>query len=257
MSTATASGSVSGTAVYWLAGGTFAWWTGSSDEGSVTTDTPSGGGGTNTNMGYFWGAGAQGAGGIGVYGYNGSFYIQERYINSSPPYNFGESFVYVAYDKDNKIVGISAALDPTWAHHGPHEIVPKFWKMRGKVRVPYTYARTVEGILLPVARKDPKMRIALLKKELIPEITEQEITIDYKDADMETHPHPFGSKSVARVVLMHPDGPLAQEIAEWLRDGDAQEIVKMIEDGDLLIQGDGIIHPHAPSSIQVVKAKLR
>ena len=51
-------------------------------------------------------------------------WINENYINSSPPYNLGEAFVYVAYDKDSKIVGISAALDPTWAHHGPHSIVP-------------------------------------------------------------------------------------------------------------------------------------
>jgi hypothetical protein len=42
-----------------------------------------------------------------------------------------------------------------------------------------------------------------------------------------------------------------------LKAGHASEIVKMIEDGDLLIQGDGIIHPHAPSTIQVVQARLR
>ena len=218
------------------------------------------GSGTTSNIIVFGAGGNVGLGNLGFLNSStagGTEYawINENYINSSPPYNFGESFVYVAYDKDGKIVGISAALDPTWAHHGPHDIVPKFWKQRGKVMVPYTHAKTVEGMLLPVAKKDRKIRLALFKHELTPVVTEQEITIDYKDADMHTHPHPFGSDSVARVVLMHPDSLVANDVTDWLKEGSAAEIVTMIEDGDLIPGTDLIAHPYSP--IPTVKFKVR
>ena len=135
------------------------------------------------------------------------------------------------------------------------DIVPKFWKQRGKVMVPYTYAETVEGLLLPVAKKDPKMRLALFKHELTPVVTEQEITIDYKDADTHTHPHPFGSDTIARVVLMHPESLVANDVADWLKEGSASEIVQMIQDGDLIPGTDLIAHPYSP--IPTVKFKLR
>ena len=87
------------------------------------------GSGTNSVIVVFGGGGNAGLGYLGFLnsataGDTEYAWINENYINSSPPYNFGEAFIYVAYDKDGKIVGISAALDPTWAHHGPHSIVP-------------------------------------------------------------------------------------------------------------------------------------
>lgn len=257
LSTATAAGSVGvgsgGYGSYSLVGGIFSWasWGASSVQDNnnfIVFGDNNPGNGVLGFMNINTGSPSLGSATI-------TTYINENYINSSPPYNFGESFVYVALDKQGKIVGISAALDPTWAHHGPHDIVPKFWKQRGKVMVPYTYAKTVEGLLLPVAKKDPKMRLALFKHELTPVVTEQEITLDYKDADMHTHPHPFGSDTIARVVLMHPDSLVANDVADWLKEGSAQEIVKMIEDGDLIPGTDLIDHPYSP--IPTVKFKLR
>ena len=254
LSTATASGNITiggqGNAVYYLAGGNFSMWTYSGN---------SAGTGSGTDISLVPGAPGQGAGAIGIYnastnGTTGTFYIQENYINSSPPYNFGESFVYVAYDAQGKIVGISAALDPTWAHHGPHSIVPTHRSKSGK---PLVYQDMLDGVIFSEAMKDKARRLAYLKGELTKERGEVEITVDYKDTDMHTHPHPFGSDSVARVVLMHPEGPLADRITDMLKAGHASEIVKMIEDGDLIIKGKGIIHPHAPSTVRVVKGVLR
>ena len=210
----------------------------------------------------FGGGGNTGYGVLGFFncsnaGVNGGPYtawINENYINSSPPYNFGEAFIYAAYDKDGKIVGISAALDPTWAHHGPHSIVPTHRSKSGK---PLVYQDMLDGVIFSEAMKDKARRLAYLKGELKKERGEVEITVAYKDLDKETHPHPFGSDSVARVVLMNPDGPLANRITDMLKAGHASEIVKMIEDGDLIIKGKGIIHPHAPSTVRVVKGVLR
>jgi hypothetical protein len=179
-------------------------------------------------------------------------YFYENYINSSPPYNFGESFIYVAFDKDNKIVGISAALDPTWAHHGPHSIVPTHWSEAGK---PFVYQDMLDGVIFAEAMKDKARRLAYLKGGLKKERGEVEITIDYKDTDMHTHPHPFGSDAIAQVVLMHPDSPCNNGLVDMLKAGHASEIVTMIEDGDLIPGTDLIAHPYSP--IPTVKMRLR
>ena len=246
-----------GNAVYYLAGGNFSMWTYSGN---------SAGTGSGTDISLVPGAPGQGAGAIGIYnastnGTTGTFYIQENYINSSPPYNFGESFVYVAYDAQGKIVGISAALDPTWGHHGPNSIVPTHYREIGKPgtpayqRKPMIYQDMLDGMIFSEAMKDASRRLAFLKGELTPERGEVEITIDYKDTDMHTHPHPFGSDAIAQVVLMHPDSPCNNGLVDMLKAGHASEIVKMIEDGDLIPDTGLIAHPHSP--IPTVKFKVR
>ena len=258
LSTATAAGSVTlsydTNGTYSLAGGNFSLWTPSATIQTGASASPASG-----NI-LVWGAsnGSQGQGVIGVTndGVGGTAtltgYIQENYINSSPPYNFGDAFVYVAYDKDNKIVGISAALDPTWAHHGPHSIVPTHRSKSGK---PLVYQDMLDGVIFSEAMKDKARRLAYLKGELTKERGEVEITVDYKDTDMHTHPHPFGSDSIARVVLMHPDSACNNGLVDMLKAGHASEIVTMIEDGDLIPGTDLISHPYSP--IPTVKFKVR
>ena len=243
LSTATASSNVgvpgSGNSDFALVGGQWSWWTVGAGSNDITL------------------GGIEG-GAAGYLNFNNltineaTAYIYENYINSSPPYNFGEAFVYVAYDKDSKIVGISAALDPTWAHHGPHSIVPTHWSKAGK---PFVYQDMLDGVIFAEAMKDKARRLAYLKGELKKERGEVEITIDYKDTDMHTHPHPFGSDAIAQVVLMHPDSPCNNGLVDMLKAGHASEIVKMIEDGDLIPGTDLIAHPYSP--IPTVKMRLR
>ena len=252
LSTATASGNVGvgsgGYATYTLSGGQFSWWTGSA-YGS--------GSGSGLTQACMWGSPGAGPGLIGIFNSStndssNTFFVQENYINSSPPYNFGEAFVYVASDKQGKIVGISAALDPTWAHHGPHSIVPTHRSKSGK---PLVYQDMLDGVIFSEAMKDKARRLAYLKGELTKERGEVEITVDYKDTDMHTHPHPFGSDSVARVILMHPDSACNNGLVDMLKAGHASEIVTMIEDGDLIPGADLISHPYSP--IPTVRFKVR
>ena len=255
LSTATASGNIGaggGTGwngTYSLAGGNYSWPTASASNYSNSNSA--------LDAFFVFGAGGQGQGVLGVAVYGGgsasiNFYIQENYINSSPPYNFGEAFVYVAYDSQGKIIGISVALDPTWAHHGPHSIVPTHWSEAGK---PFVYQDMLDGVIFSEAMKDKARRLAYLKGGLKKDRGEVEITIDYKDTDMHTHPHPFGSDAIARVVLMHPDSPCNNGLVDMLKAGHASEIVTMIEDGDLIPGADLISHPYSP--IPTVKFKLR
>ena len=255
LSTATASGNIGaggGTGwngTYSLAGGNYSWPTASASNYSNSNSA--------LDAFFVFGDGGQGQGVLGVAVYGGgsasiNFYIQENYINSSPPYNFGEAFVYVAFDKQGKIVGISAALDPTWAHHGPHSIVPTHRSKSGK---PLVYQDMLDGVIFSEAMKDKARRLAYLKGELTKERGEVEITVDYKDTDMHTHPHPFGSDAIAQVVLMHPDSPCNNGLVDMLKAGHASEIVTMIEDGDLIPGTDLIAHPYSP--IPTVKMRLR
>jgi hypothetical protein len=257
LSTATASGSVHigsyGVATYGLAGGNFSIYTLSASNIANAVDNQTSNWITLSAPGS-----APGVLGFGnAEAYNGSnygitVYVQENYINSSPPYNFGEAFVYVAYDDQGKIVGISAALDPTWAHHGPHSIVPTHRSEAGK---PFVYQDMLDGVIFAEAMKDKARRLAYLKGGLKKDRGEVEITIDYKDTDMHTHPHPFGSDAIAQVVLMHPDSTCNNGLVDMLKAGHAAEIVTMIEDGDLIPGTDLIAHPYSP--IPTVKFKLR
>ena len=253
LSTATASGSIgigSGSnASYGLVGGDYSMYSVSGTNAIISNGAVAlaWGGGGNTGFGVLGLFNTSNNGSTGI-----TAWINENYINSSPPYNFGEAFVYVAFDKQGKIVGISAALDPTWAHHGPHSIVPTHWSKAGK---PFIYQDMLDGVIFSEAMKDKARRLAYLKGELTKERGEVEITIDYKDADMHTHPHPFGSDSVARVVLMHPDSACNNGLVNMLKAGHAAEIVTMIEDGDLIPGTDLISHPYSP--IPTVKFKLR
>ena len=232
-----------------LAGGEYSYWAfGSNSTASSAT-------------GYMMaGNGNPGLGVMGIYcgtqvsGSTSYIYINENYINSSPPYNFGESFIYVAFDKNNKIVGVSAALDPTWAHHGPHSIVPTHWSKSGK---PMIWQETLDGVIFTEALKDDRLFRAYHNGEIEVEKTEVEITIDYKDLDKDIHPHPFGSDSIARVVMMHPDSKIANRLTKTLQAGGASEIVKRIESGIIVPGTTSIAYPHAPKGIDVVKFKIK
>ena len=253
LSTATASGSIgigSGSnASYGLVGGDYSMYSVSGTNAVISNGAVAlaWGGGGNTGFGVLGLFNTSNNGSTGI-----TAWINENYINSSPPYNFGEVFVYVAYDAQGKIVGISAALDPTWAHHGPHSIVPTHWSEAGK---PFVYQDMLDGVIFAEAMKDKARRLAYLKGELKKERGEVEITIDYKDTDMHTHPHPFGSDAIAQVVLMHPDSPCNNGLVDMLKAGHASEIVTMIEDGDLIPGADLISHPNSP--IPTVKFKVR
>ena len=46
-------------------------------------------------------------------------------------------------------------------------------------------------------------------------------------------------------------------MADTIRAGHSSEIIKMIEDGDLIMGSDRIDNPYAPSSVHVVSGSLR
>jgi hypothetical protein len=199
---------------YSLAGGSYAWWT-----ASATNSGPVG-----------FGGGDLGAGVIGVYQNSGSskdFFVDERYIQASPPYDLGNGqvplFVWAMIDNGSgAIVGTQVAPDPTWAYHGPTDVTPEYY--RGNR--PYRRYAQVGGVPLRSALRDRALAQQILAGDAPLEWVEREITTAFKNIDMGIVPHPFvGNDMTGRsVVLIDPVGRMAERLHAIQADQGAREV---------------------------------
>lgn len=192
LSEAQASGSVvvagNGESTYTLTGGTYSWWTMSS--------TGSGG--------FSFKSGNQAAGVVGL-GNNDfvnsqTFYVDENYIQASPPYNLGNGdiplFVFLTLNNNGEVADIVVAADPPWAHNGPTSIIPER-QSAGRAYRHYV----VNGSLV-----------------------ELEITQEIKNKDMSLHPHPFDrTRKGVKVLMLDPFGKLVQRLVDVLQESHARE----------------------------------
>lgn len=226
LKTTTGSGSVAvtTTASYSLAGGSYAWWTAGSDG----------------NVGYTtgFGDGNTAAGTIGLRnseGFTRTWYVDERYVQASPPYDLGNGdvplFVWALVDGAGNIQGTQIAPDPTWAYHGPTNISPESW--RGGV--PVRRYPMVDGEPLARALKDPARVAAILSGEATVEYVEQEITPAWKNIDMPVVPHPFLGidRGGCTVVLVDPVGLITERLALIHGDQGAREVRDLLLGGYL------------------------
>jgi len=205
LSTTTASSSVSVTAdgnnSLTLAGGTWSWWTASAD--------------SNNNQLIGFGNGNTAAGVIGLRNEDTggasslSFYIDERYVNSSPPYDMGDGdvygFIYLLIDNVTKeIQGTQIAKDPTWAHNGTTDIRPtrkttdgRFYKRIADT--PFTFNQVKNN---PIQLEQYLNAIISFNADPIANGKEVEITRAYKNSDMNFYPHPFGIVELGQSVVL-------------------------------------------------------
>lgn len=200
LATTTASGSTTGSS-YTLTGGTYSWWTISGGGGGI------GFGGGNTSA--------------GVIGLSTGFtaYIDENYVQASPPYNLGNGdvplFIFVALNKSGGISAVQVMPDPPWAYHGPTDIrAHRFDKVSGRSW------RTDNGI-------------------------EREVTQEFKNSDMAAIPHPFQwAGKDHSIVLLDPFSLLVDRLSVILKESCASEVRKIITDGHVkLSPSEGFITP--------------
>lgn len=245
LKTTTASGSIyfptAGASSYTLTGGTYSWWTASSSAGN----------------GMAFANGDTAAGVIGLYSSeNGTyFYVDERYVQASPPYALGPLFVFAALDASGNVVHSQVAPDPPWAYHGPTDITPQHWR-DGK---PYRFVRTVNGVPLPIALQNPGNRRAWLNSALDVREEEIEITQDYKDSDMSMIPHPFLGVDLTglHVVMLEPGTALMARLAEWCDLGEAREVRKLISGGHLAFDNVPLDLQRKPPGVDVIRVRLK
>jgi hypothetical protein len=249
----TASGSVqeaSGTTdvSYTLTGGNYSWWTGSAD--------------TSSGAGFAFSSGNVAAGVIGLRNLNAAgafFFVDERYITASPPYNLGHGdiplFVMALVAGDGTLRGISVAPDPTWAYHGPTNIAPEFYDETGR---PFRRYREVEGVPIAQAVKD----LATLQKMLAGQIEVQtvtrEITQEVKNADMNLFPHPWVGNNMTGLtaVMLDPLSPLVDRLSLISSEAGAHEVRGIIEKGYLNL-GNVRLSMNAPAGVMPVEANWR
>lgn len=147
----------------------------------------------------------------------GTSYVQNRYIQASPPYNLGEGniplFMFLWVKKGSgELMASNIAPDPTWANNGPTQIRPHFFGEDGK---PYRRRLKLDADLMKL------LDVPGRKEELFdaldqPEHEVYEITQEVKQADMYLLPHPFisdGAKDCV-CVLIDPVSDMSHRLAQ-------------------------------------------
>lgn len=255
LKTATTSGSITidgalapATGVYTLAGGTYSWWTGSS---SVTSG----------HIAY--GAGNTASGAIGlkcVSPGTESFYIDERYIQSSPPYDMGDgvilNFTYLLLNSSGLIVGTQTGPTPPWIYNGPTSLTPDGYTRDG---LPYQLSKTMPLEFRGMKLSDIPLElyeryISALQSAPIDVI---DLTPERKNADMGIIPHPFIGNSLngLTVVLIDPVSILAEQLALLIESGEPVRDEVLLN--NRLVIGNTQLRRAGPPGVQVVPARWR
>lgn len=243
LKTTTASGSTTlgGTSggSYTLTGGTYSWWTASC---------------TNVNSIQF-GNGDVAAGVIGLYnesGSNATFYVDERYVQASPPYTHSPLYVFLQVDPSGNILSTSIAEDPPWAYHGPTIIMPEYYRNG----VGYRINKTLNGKPFRQALKDSDIFEKWKNGDLEMESVEQEITLDYKDSDRDIIPHPFLPIANATVVLLEPSSKVIAKLYELLTQSNAGEVRSLLLNKKIRIDNQKLDISTLPREVMAVSARF-
>ena len=146
---------------------------------------------------------------------------RSRYIQASPPYDIGDghihTFIYLLVENGSgKILQSLHAPDPTWANNGPTDIRPEY-KKNGKLY------RNIKRFDKTKEYSDPDCVTTTL----------EEITLDYKNSDMDLLPHPYVGNNMEgqSVVLIDPCSDIALRIEELKEVGETPLM-------DLLMEND-------------------
>lgn len=258
LSTTTASGSTSSSAFtisYTLVGGTYSWWT-ASLAGATSSEFDTGG----------FGGGNSAAGTISVVNISGgsrTLHVDERYVQSSPPYDIGDGeiplFCFLLMNQNGSIAAIQIAQDPPWAYHGPTNIAAQRW-INGK---PYRkYKRVGFGgeLLSELLRGSDQVKISkYLRGELQIVEQEEEITQSLKNRDMSVVPHPFQNVSPGQtVILMDPfwDDKLTSALLKIQQSVHAREVRNIFMENMLVIDNNGT-KMRTPPGVLPVKCKWK
>jgi hypothetical protein len=239
--------SSSSTATYALTGGTYSWW------------TAGGANGGGSCIGFAAGDTAAGTIGLGnTSGSGNTFYVDERYVQASPPYLLGPLFVTALMDSSATLAGLSVSIDPVWANHGPTKIASQYVR-NGK---DYRQVKLLDGIPLESAKKDKALLRRFLQGEIDTSEQEVEVTLAYKDSDKDIVPHPwiynpapfFSGKTV---LMLEPGTTLMDRLHKMLEDGSAKDVHQLITDGYIQIQNTELKVPGMPAGVKCFGAQWK
>lgn len=229
---------------YTLTGGTYSWWTAGS---------------TYTGFSIGFGNSDVAAGVIGIANLDASagntFYVDERYVQSSPPYRLGPLFVYLLINPDGSYNSIRVSQDPPWAYWGPTDIRPQYYR-DGK---PYRMVESIDGLPIRTAMKSADVLQRMVAEEIEIAKVEQEITIEYKDSDMAIVPHLFSANTLAgrTVAMIDPGSRIIDALNLLLENENAGEVRKLIEANYLIVDSSPIALPNSPPGVSILRARWK
>lgn len=241
LKTTTGEGSTTGTAIYALPGGSYGFFirirnsgagTASIEDESEQTDPSSDTIYSTVSTTFTMG--------LSIQATAGTTYLEQRYIQASPPYNLGPLFIYVIIDKNGNIETVSIAPDPPWANNGPTNIRPDYYSAGKGYKKIKKAKKSGDKLILPIEY----------------EVSEQEITMDYKDSDMNLIPHPFQGNDLTdkTIAIIEPGSDLCCELFELHETGES--ISELFHEGYFTIDNQPLTMK-APMECMPVSAKWK
>lgn len=144
-------------------------------------------------------------------------YLQQRYIQASPPYDLGDGpvplFIFVEMRPNRIINALYVATEAPWHYNGPTCLRPDFHTRDGRPM------RRMRQVL--VEHRSPRAaRVAGLTIEQYLDrlatdpLVDVEITQEMKQRDMPLIPHPFAAPAPGNIVVMlDPMSPIMGRLA--------------------------------------------
>lgn len=181
---------------------------------------------------------------------------QQRYVQSSPPYDIGDGqmagFVFALMNKDGSIHSTYVAQDPPWANNGPTSVFPQYHKnINGK---PVGFRKVRKRAACAADVHSGKCTADDLFKYIE---EEQEVTHDVKNADMAIIPHPFiGMETGGRkVVMFNPYDDFCDNLLKLHDDGESMAHVLLRG----LVKVDNVEVPgkRSPKGVMIVGARFK
>ena len=215
---------------------------------------PSEGSYTGTSYGRRYAASNSGGGTINP------IYIQEYYVQASPPYNLGDGeiplFIFLLLDSSDINLAISTSPEAPWHYNGPTNIKADFYR-NGKG---YRLRRDMSAVpfTLEDAKSDPVKLDEYMAAFKAAPIIEEEITQSIKNADMPLIPHPFMGNDLSgkTVVMLDPVCDLMWHLADMCECHDKFNLNELLHEGHIVVNNQPL-NRAGPPGVPVVGFKWK
>lgn len=158
----------------------------------------------------------------------GTFYLQARYIQASPPYDLGHGeiplFIFAVIDNTtHDVIMVDVADDAPWHYNGPTNIKADRYDREGRSyrdMKPIEYELLSRGTNIQSAMKSND-RDRVMDRFINEEKKEYLITQSMKNADMPIIPHPFLDNDLhdKTVVAINPNCDCVHKLSELRKEG--------------------------------------
>jgi hypothetical protein len=188
--------------------------------------------------------------------FSGTIYLQQRYVQASPPYDHGDGlvhlYVFALIEKGSgRIHSTYVAPEAPWHYNGPTDVRAHF-NVRGKS---YRVCQPVSLEPMPTdAAGVEKYLDRLASEKRMP----MEITQAIKHADMELIPHPFPGHDPDKydVVMLDPVCHTMERLARLHHAPGEGSIATLIHHGVLKIDNDPL-RRNGPPGVPVVSMRIK